>query len=230
MKNFHKIIFLFFFLVSCSNNPEIKGESEKASYGSFNILTIPNSDSVNFSADSLIKFLGHSIKSRELNKYMELLEMNSEPHGSKDVEGNVYMATLENLAHDVSFEFDGCNRFEVEYGEAKEILRKDSDELVLTQFTIDSEIEKTGKGPTLKFPFGLHVGDCKDSITKKLGVEPSSFSEETYGYMCRFNLQEVLLLAALNSKKRLIWIRVFHYNSEQREKNNIIKNDAWLIR
>ena len=75
MKNLHKLIFLISFLVSCSNNHEIKNESGNASGRSFNVLSIPNSYSVNFSADSLIKFLEEkrhvdlsSIKITKINK------------------------------------------------------------------------------------------------------------------------------------------------------------------
>ncbi len=168
-------------------------------------------DAGKVSADGLIAQLGRSIESRDLRAAMKALRLEMNPKAETDVEGYKYEALSTNSKQDVSLTFDGYHRFLREYGEPLSISNRTSDELVLVMIELSTD--------RIELPSGLSLGDPSTSIISKLGKKPSERSSDvSYGQAWWFQFDEYRLLAALDKKLRLMWLRVFRLTSSERAK------------
>jgi len=168
-------------------------------------------DAGKVSADELIAQLGRSIESRDLRAAMKTLRLEMNPKALLDVEGYKYEALSTNAKQDVSLTFDGYHRYLREYGEPLSISDKTSDELVLVMIELNTD--------RVALPHGLSLRDPSTSIISKLGRKPSERSSDvSYGQAWWFQFDEYRLLAALDKKLRLMWLRVFRLTSNERAK------------
>lgn len=213
-----KIILVFSFAVflsSCSDSSTSQVNEEN---DTVKAIAIKDNYTTDLTADTLIKCMGYSIKSSRLQQLMKELKISLTPELYKDNDSNVYRASSENSNEDIFLDFVGYNRYKFEFGIPSEVQNKNEDELILTEISIDSRVEKTQKGPVIRFPLGLHIGDTKGEIIKKLGKEPKVVdSTMDYGHALWFGFDEFKILTALNKKRELIWTRVILLNTEEKE-------------
>lgn len=164
-------------------------------------------------AELLVNSLGHSIRSKPLAPTMRELGLSTKPSikESLDVSGNAYLVSLTNKAKGIALTFEGYARYRTEFGEPLSRIGTSKNELMLMTVTFDRS--------RVALPFGLRLGDTKDTVTTKLGRKPRErTSKLDYGHAWLFHFGEYRLLTAFDHRFKLLFIRFIRLDLSERKR------------
>lgn len=162
------------------------------------------------SADELAALLGHSIKSKQLRALMRALGLTTSPCAELDAAGEAYEARA--TKRGITLTFDGYRRYRRAYGKPASIADPTKDELVLVEIELLSE--------RIAWPFGLERREPAAKLVAKLGKRPyEKDASVDYGHAWWFRFDDYRVLAALDARLRLLWLRMVRLTTAERAKH-----------
>jgi len=172
---------------------------------------------------TLTDLLGKSILSEDLTLFMKKFDLPTKPKRQLDFQGNSYDTSSDNKKHGIYLNFDGYYRHKLEYGEPPLRYEPSDNELFLDEITIDNDFLKNKKPSVVDLPFGLLLGDNKETVLEKLGKKPYEKSPNSYGYCWWTQFDDFRILTALSPEYKLIWVRIMKLTLDEKEKIKLKK-------
>ncbi|WP_298507162.1 hypothetical protein [uncultured Maribacter sp.] len=172
---------------------------------------------------SFIELLGYSFESDKIKSFTKEYKINGEIRIQKNAGGYIYQADTWKEGDTISLTFIGNKMYSHNYGTPINTLDNDSDELIVSEITVDNNFVKNKEKSPIELPFSLELGDSKDLIFNKLKKKPYEKSNSSYGYSWWFRFDNFRILTALNEKYELIWLRVMKLDKYEIEKENLKK-------
>ncbi|WP_206604246.1 hypothetical protein [Aquimarina sediminis] len=172
---------------------------------------------------SFIELLGYSIESNRIKSFIEEYKLNEEIRIQKNTDGYIYEADTWKEGDIISLTFIGNKMYSQNYGTPIDVSDNSSDELIVSQITVDNNFSKNKEKSPIDLPFSLELGDYKDLIFEKLKKKPYDRSKSTYGYAWWYQYEDFRILTALNDKYELIWLRVMKLDKYEIEKDKLKK-------
>jgi hypothetical protein len=172
---------------------------------------------------SLIELLSYSIESNRIKSFIEKYKLNGEIRIQKNAGGYIYQADTWEEGDEISLTFVGNKMFSHNYGSPINVSDSSSDELIISEITVDNNFSIKKEKSPIDLPFSLELGDDKDLIFEKLKKKPYDKSNSTYGHSWWFKFDDFRILTALNDKYELIWLRVMKLDKYEIEKEILKK-------
>ena len=171
--------------------------------------------------DALVAYLGVSSLYPPLKELLERLDIRPEPLASPSL-GYI------NEALAVGVNFERKQPFGVMYFEPEHVMQPDTqnNELILCEVTFgragtsfherDAELQRHGRwskgapaDSPVPWPHELRMGDDVESLVHKVGREPYNKAIAHGGFTFYFSMGKGVLLAHLDDRHRLEWLRYF---------------------
>ena len=162
--------------------------------------------------------------SAEIISFIEKYNINRALRIDKNAAGYIYKAESWKEGDEISLSCIGNQIYTYNYDKPILPYKEESDELIVSEITIDNNYSKTKKESPIKLPFSLSLGDHKEIIFEKLKKKPYDKATNSYGHAWWFKFDSYRILTALDKEHSLIWLRVSQLTRQEVEKEKLKKD------